>query len=86
MREKPLAPRPATEPAASRLPLHAPNRDVILSAHAAALERGDAGYGDPDSGLFVLTASRQWRDRPDVSARQDVVSSDGSTRAGLTLA
>lgn len=56
MGEKPLASRPLVVPAASRVPLDAPNREVILAAHAAAVERGDAGYIDPDSGLFVLTA------------------------------
>jgi hypothetical protein len=29
----------------------------VLAAHAVALERGDAGYTDPGSGLFVLTAA-----------------------------
>jgi Family of unknown function (DUF5522) len=28
----------------------------VLAAHAAALEAGEAGYLDPTSGLFVLTA------------------------------
>ena len=27
-----------------------------MGAHESALERGDAGYADPDTGLFVLTA------------------------------
>jgi hypothetical protein len=45
-----------TEPAVSRLPLDHPQRAEILAAHAAALDRGDAGYLDPGSGLFVLTA------------------------------
>jgi len=56
VREKPLASRSLAVPAASRVPLDAPNRDVILIAHTAAIKRGDAGYIDPDSGLFVLTA------------------------------
>jgi hypothetical protein len=51
-----LARRPLTEPAASRLPLETPRRTEILAAHHAALEKGDAGYIDPASGLFVLTA------------------------------
>jgi hypothetical protein len=29
----------------------------ILAAHDAAVENGDAGYIDPESGLFVLTAA-----------------------------
>lgn len=51
-----LAPRPLTEPAPSRLPLAEPLREQILAAHNAALDRGEAGYLDPSSGLFVLTA------------------------------
>lgn len=56
MRERPLAPRPLTEPAVSRLPIDTPRRSEILTAHTEALGRGDAGYVDPDTGLFVLTA------------------------------
>lgn len=52
-----LAPRPLSEPAASRLPLTEPRRPEILTAHRAALDNGDAGYLDPASGLFVLTAA-----------------------------
>jgi hypothetical protein len=48
--------RPLTEPALSRLPLDQPGRVDILAAHEAALARGEAGYLDPASGLFVLTA------------------------------
>ena len=29
----------------------------IMQAHADALARGDEGYRDPDSGLFVMTAA-----------------------------
>jgi hypothetical protein len=36
--------------------MDASSRTEILAAHATALERGDAGYLDPESGLFVLTA------------------------------
>jgi len=56
VRDKPLAQRPLTLPATSRLPNDVPGRTEILAAHEAALERGEAGYVDPDSGLFVLTA------------------------------
>ena len=56
MRSRPLAPRPLTEPAPSRLPATAPHRADILRAHAAAMAASEAGYIDPDSGLFVLTA------------------------------
>lgn len=50
------ADRPLTEPALSRLPADAPGREAVLVAHAAALARGDAGYLDPVTGLFALTA------------------------------
>ncbi len=49
--------RPLGEPHPTRLPLDHPDREAILAAHAAALARGDPGYLDPRSGLFVLTAS-----------------------------
>ena len=52
----PLAARPLTEPHPSRLPPGHPGRDDILAAHAAALAAGDAGYLDPATGLFVLSA------------------------------
>lgn len=56
MRILPLADRPLTEPHPDRLTLDAPNRAAILAAHEAALRAGEAGYQDPDTGLFVLTA------------------------------
>jgi hypothetical protein len=45
------------EPHPSRVDLDDPRRDVILRAHAAALDAGEPGYIDPFSGLFVLTAA-----------------------------
>ena len=53
----PLADRALTEPHPARLPLDHPNRNQILAAHAAALGADEAGYLDPASGLFVLTAA-----------------------------
>jgi hypothetical protein len=50
------ADRALTTPALSRLPLDTPRRADILAAHAMALDDGDAGYLDPVTGLFVLTA------------------------------
>lgn len=32
-------------------------RDEVAAAHAAAIATGQAGYTDPVSGLFVLTAA-----------------------------
>jgi hypothetical protein len=55
--ELPLAPRPLTEPHPDRLAPEDPHREPILAAHAEALETGEAGYLDPASGLFVLTAA-----------------------------
>ena len=52
-----LAPRPFHEPHAERLPLEHPRRSDILAAHTAALANGEAGYIDPEGGLFVLTAA-----------------------------
>lgn len=54
--EQALAPRALTEPHPTRLPLDRPGRAAVLAAHAAALDRGDAGYADPETGLFVLSA------------------------------
>lgn len=51
-----LADRPLSQPAVSRLPLDTPRRSEILAAHDAALAVGDAGYLDPVTGLFVLSA------------------------------
>jgi hypothetical protein len=51
-----LAARPLTEPAESRLAAGHPDRAAILRAHAEALAADAAGYPDPVTGLFVLTA------------------------------
>lgn len=51
-----LAARPLGLPATSRLSLDAPKRHEILAAHSAGVERREAGYVDPVSGLFVLSA------------------------------
>lgn len=55
-RRLPLADRPLTEPHPARLPAGHPHRAAILAAHTAALDAGNAGYLDPGTGLFVLTA------------------------------
>jgi hypothetical protein len=51
-----VAKRALTEPHPSRLPLAHPRRAEILLAHAEALNAGNPGYLDPETGLFVLTA------------------------------
>ena len=53
----PLADRPLTEPHPRRLSPSHPARAEILAEHAAALQRGDMGYLDPVTGLFVMTAA-----------------------------
>jgi uncharacterized protein DUF5522 len=53
---QPLDARPLTQPHPRRLDPGHPHRDEILRRHTAALEAGEAGYLDPDTGLFVLTA------------------------------
>ena len=55
-RPLPLADRLLSTPAASRLPLDHPHRAAILAAHDAAMAADAAGYADPATGLFVLTA------------------------------
>lgn len=44
------------EPSPDRLPPGVPGRGEIIEAHATAMSRGDAGYRDPATGLFVMTA------------------------------
>jgi hypothetical protein len=53
---RPLARRALNEPHPARLPLDHSERSVILAAHDQALSAGEAGYADPTTGLFVLTA------------------------------
>lgn len=55
-RRRPLAPRPLTQPHPARLAPDHPDRAEILARHAAACAAGQAGYPDPATGLFVLTA------------------------------
>ncbi|MGH9171629.1 MAG: DUF5522 domain-containing protein [Acidimicrobiales bacterium] len=52
-----LATRSLGQPSRSRLPEDTPHRDEILAAHASALAAHEAGYLDPVTGLFVLSAA-----------------------------
>jgi hypothetical protein len=52
----PLAGRALNEPHPLRLPPEHPRRAEILARHGQAVATGQAGYSDPDTGLFVLTA------------------------------
>jgi hypothetical protein len=45
------------EPHPSRLSHDHPQRESILARHADAVDQGAAGYSDPVSGYFVLTAA-----------------------------
>jgi hypothetical protein len=54
---KPLADRSLDQPHPSRLAPDRPRREEILAAHRRALDAEQAGYLDPDTGLFVLTAA-----------------------------
>lgn len=56
MQPRPLAPRPLDAPHPERLSPANPDFDEIVRRHTAALASGEAGYLDPASGLFVLTA------------------------------
>lgn len=44
-------------PHPDRLPPGHPRRAEILDCHRAAVEQGQPGYLDPESGLFVITAA-----------------------------
>jgi len=49
--------RPLTQPHPDRLAPDHPLYEQIILCHSAAVERGDAGYRDPGSGLIVITAA-----------------------------
>ena len=51
------ADRGPDEPDPSRLSPDHPGRREILAAHRAAMDEGAAGYLDPFTGLYVLTAA-----------------------------
>ena len=52
-----LADRPLARPSHARLPPDDPDYAEICAVHQAALERGEPGYLDPHSGLYVMTAA-----------------------------
>ena len=57
---RPPLPADRRDPHPDRLPLDAPGRDAIVAAHDEALQRGEPGYFDPRTGLFVMTAAYLW--------------------------
>jgi len=57
---RPPLPADRRDPHPDRLPVDAPGRDAIVAAHDDALQRGEPGYFDPRTGLFVMTAAYLW--------------------------
>ena len=51
------AARPLSVPHDTRLSPDHPHYAAIIAAHDSAMERGDSGYLDPATGLFVMTAA-----------------------------
>ena len=52
--------RPLGEPHPTRLAPGHPRRREILASHDEAMRRGEPGYADPETGLYVLTAAYLW--------------------------
>ena len=52
-----MADRGLDEPCPDRLDPDHPLRAVILDRHSEAMRRGEPGYLDPQTGLFVFTAA-----------------------------
>ena len=55
------ADRPLTQPHPSRLSQSHPAYDEILAAHGAAMAAGEAGYADPVTGFYVMSAQTHVR-------------------------
>ncbi len=45
------------EPDHGRLPLDHPLRDEMLARHRLAVEAGESGYRDPETGFFVFSSA-----------------------------
>ncbi|MCC6437429.1 MAG: hypothetical protein IT196_20535 [Acidimicrobiales bacterium] len=54
---EPSRPDALERPHPSRFPPDQPGYAAAIAAHHRAIERGEGGYLDPGSGLFVLTAA-----------------------------
>ena len=54
---EPLRDHALARPHPARFDPGAPGYDAALRAHDAAVQAGQAGYLDPGSGLFVMTAA-----------------------------
>ncbi|MDO8732123.1 MAG: DUF5522 domain-containing protein [Actinomycetota bacterium] len=51
------ASRPLAQPHEDRLSPDHPQYSEIIHRHSTAMEHGEAGYLDPATGLFVITAA-----------------------------
>ena len=51
-----LRPDWLTEPRSDRFDAEAPGYAEAMAAHRLAVDAGEPGYVDPESGLFVMTA------------------------------
>ena len=49
--------RPLGAPSELRLSPAHPQYAAIIAAHERAIKRGESGYLDPETGLFVITAA-----------------------------
>jgi hypothetical protein len=56
-----IADRPLSVPHPDRLASDHPFRGEVLRRHEAAMAAGQAGYPDPQTGLFVITAATHAR-------------------------
>ncbi len=57
MTESKLRPDWRDQPRPDRLDRTDPDYERRMAAHRRAVDNGAMGYGDPDSGLFVMTAT-----------------------------
>lgn len=55
-RRPPNRPDAVQRPHPDRFPADRPEYAAAMAAHESAVQRGEAGYLDPTSGLFVMTA------------------------------
>jgi hypothetical protein len=60
VRVPPPLPADRRDPHPDRLAPGAPGYAAIVARHRAALDAGEAGYLDPHTGLYVMTAATHW--------------------------
>jgi hypothetical protein len=54
-------PEDLLQPHPRRLPPDTPHYDEILALHAETVRRSGTRYRDPESGLWVMTATHLWQ-------------------------